>query len=278
MKEMTLREIQLFSLEILKDVHSFCVKNGINYSLCGGTLIGAVRHGGFIPWDDDIDINMPRSDYDRFCKTYRSERFKLISPEDKESMITFARVCDIALTYRESSFSPWATVETGVWIDIFPMDGASDNRNKYKANSSIVSFLYDLSASCRASYEEYNKNMSLAYRSRLFLSKLFFMPNWRGYNLFMTNLLKRIILRLIVRYKFGQTGHWTQLSCPVYPKKEYHIMTGFNEFLPMSFEGVELMVFKGYHDYLTDIYGDYMTPPPEDKRTRGHAQFVCFWK
>ena len=278
MKEMTLREIQLFSLEILKDVHSFCVKNGINYSLCGGTLIGAVRHGGFIPWDDDIDINMPRADYDRFCKTYLSDRFILISPNDKESMITFSRVCDVSHTYRESSFSPWATVETGVWIDIFPMDGAPDKRNRYRTLSSIVSLFYDLSASCRASHEEFNHNMSLAYKSRLFLSKLFFMPKWRSYNLYMTTLLKHIVLRLIVRYKFGETSHWTQLSCPVYPKKEYHVMNGFNEFIPMTFEGVELLVFKGYHEYLSDIYGDYMTPPPVEKRTRGHAQFVCFWK
>ena len=278
MKEMTLREIQLFSLEILKDVHSFCVKNGIKYSLCGGTLIGAVRHAGFIPWDDDIDINMPRADYDRFCKTYRSERFKLISPEDKESLITFARVCDTELTFRESSFSPWATVETGVWIDIFPMDGASDNKNRYKADSALVSLFYNLSASCRASREEYNNNMSMAYKSRLFLSKLIFIPKWRAYNLFMTNLLKRIVLHLIARYKFGETGRWTQLSCPVYPKKEYHVMTGFNEFIPMLFEGEELLVFKGFHEYLSDIYGDYMTPPPVEKRTRGHAQFSCFWK
>ncbi len=278
MKEMTIREIQLFSLEILKDVHSFCVKNGIKYSLCGGTLIGAVRHAGFIPWDDDIDINMPRADYDRFCRTYWSDRFKLVSPEDSESMITFARVCDTTLTYRDSSFSPWSTLETGVWIDIFPMDGASDNRNRYKTDSSIVLLFFDLSASCRASHEEYNHNMSMAYKSRLFLSKLFFMPKWRSYNLLMTGLLKRIVLRLITRYKFGETGHWTQLSCPVYPNKEYHVMDGFNDFETMSFEGEELLVFKGYHHYLTDIYGDYMTLPPVEKRVPGHSQFRCFWK
>ncbi len=278
MREMSLREIQLFSLEILKDVHSFCVKNGIHYSLCGGTLIGAVRHQGFIPWDDDIDINMPRADYDRFCRIYRSDRFKLISPDDKESRITFSRVCDTVMTYRESFFSPWTSIETGVWIDIFPMDGASDNFTRYRIESSIVSFFYDLSVSCRASHEDFNSNMSLAYKSRLFLSKLLFIPHWRSYNLFMTKLLNRIVLRLITRYKFGETGHWTQLSCPVYPRKEYHVMTGFNEFMPMLFEDAELMVFKGFHEYLTDIFGDYMTPPPIEKRTRGHAQFRCFWR
>ncbi len=277
MEKMSLREIQLFSLEILKDVHSFCVNNGIRYSLCGGTLIGAVRHSGFIPWDDDIDINMPRDDYDRFCRSYKSDKFKLISPDDKDSRITFARVCDTALTYRESSFSPWTSIDTGVWIDIFPMDGASDSFIRYRIDSNLVSFFYSLLASCRASHETFNRNMSIVYRSRLFMSKLFFIPRWSRYNLFVANMLKRIVLRLICRLKFGETGHWTQLSCPVYPRKEYHDMDGFDEFEPMLFEDTELLVFKGFHKYLTDIFGDYMTPPPIERRTSGHSQFQCFW-
>ena len=68
MKEMSLREVQLGCFEILKDVHVFCVSNNIRYSLAYGTLLGAIRHKGFIPWDDDIDIIMPKPDYDRFCK------------------------------------------------------------------------------------------------------------------------------------------------------------------------------------------------------------------
>ena len=71
MREMALKEIQQVSLDILKDVHQFCINNGIHYSLCYGTLLGAIRHNGFIPWDDDIDIMMPRPDYDRFVNTYK---------------------------------------------------------------------------------------------------------------------------------------------------------------------------------------------------------------
>ena len=74
MKQMTNEEIQQVSLKIMKDIHDFCVKNNISYSLYGGSAIGAIRHKGFIPWDDDLDIAMPRPDYDRFIKTYRSEK------------------------------------------------------------------------------------------------------------------------------------------------------------------------------------------------------------
>ena len=76
MKEMTLRELQLFSLEIMKDIHTFCMEHHILYSLLDGSLIGAARHKGFIPWDDDIDIIMRRPDYELFCNSYKSENYK----------------------------------------------------------------------------------------------------------------------------------------------------------------------------------------------------------
>ena len=114
MKEMTLNEIQNVSLEILKDFHKFCVKNNLTYSLDSGTLIGAIRHQGFIPWDDDIDVIMPRKDYDILCKTYRSEKgYKIISNINQSSFIFFARICEMDKTVVYTDL-PWYKEETGV--------------------------------------------------------------------------------------------------------------------------------------------------------------------
>ena len=99
MKEMTTADIQQVSLDILKDIHSFCQKENIKYSLAYGTLIGAIRHRGFIPWDDDVDIMMPRPDYERFIRTYHSAQGYEILPEGEESMIAMARVYDVQRTY-----------------------------------------------------------------------------------------------------------------------------------------------------------------------------------
>ena len=132
MKEMTLQEVQNVSLDILKDVHDFCEANHINYSLAYGTLLGAIRHKGFIPWDDDVDILIPRPDFNRFCESFQSSKgYKLYRPEDPENFMVFARVCDNERTWVKTS-RPWAAEKTGVWIDIFPLEGLPNEENDFQ--------------------------------------------------------------------------------------------------------------------------------------------------
>ena len=130
MKEMTLQEVQNVSLEILKDVHAFCESHNIRYSLAYGTLIGAIRHKGFIPWDDDVDIIIPRPDFERFCQEFQSAKgYKLYRPGDPENFMVFARVCDNERTLVKTN-RPWSTERTGIWIDIFPFEGLPNDENE----------------------------------------------------------------------------------------------------------------------------------------------------
>lgn len=131
MKEMTLKEMQNFELDILKDFHEFCVSNNIRYSLDGGTLIGAIRHKGFIPWDDDIDVVLPRPDYEKLCSLYQSEKYRLkCFQNDKNCYLGFARIYDFKYTTFDTRY-PWCKDKNvGLWIDIFPADGAPDNEDE----------------------------------------------------------------------------------------------------------------------------------------------------
>ena len=145
MKEMSLKDIQSISLEILKDVHAFCVKNNIKYTLQGGTLLGSVRHNGFIPWDDDIDIAMPRPDYEKFCRNYVSKKgYQLICRQNNECYIMFARVAEMEKTIAKCDILPWTNKSTGIWIDIFPLDGVEDDYAAAKAMCSEIKKIYDM--------------------------------------------------------------------------------------------------------------------------------------
>ena len=124
-KELTIEELKAVELNILKDVAKFCEKHDIKYFLCGGTLLGAIRHKGFIPWDDDIDIAMPREDYERFFKLYNSSntRYHADSLENNPNWhMSFGRVGDTATVLYEHTLKE-KYKEYHAFIDVFPVDG-----------------------------------------------------------------------------------------------------------------------------------------------------------
>ena len=258
MKELSLKELQSECLNILKDVHNFCVTNEIKYSVAYGTLIGTLRHKGFIPWDDDVDIIMPRPDYDRFCKIYKSDRFKLKCPENStDCMIAFARVYDDKRTVVDHC-RPWCWNESGVWIDIFPADGVSDDYEAFRRDYQSIWKLFRHLVRARFSCGRIREEDSIIRVIKKVAKRCLFL------NGFVAKWLNRELVKRTRSIPFGETGHWGQLSSPDDP--EWHDIKTFSSTILMKFEDMEVMVMNGYDEVLHQIYGDYMKLPPEDQR------------
>ena len=129
----TVEELQKIELEILKYIDKVCKENNLTYFLAYGTLIGAIRHKGFIPWDDDVDIQMPRDDYNKLCDILKEEngRYKLLDHKEGLGYIyPFAKVIDSNTRLIETGLTE--TVNMGVYIDIFPIDGTPNDFKKRK--------------------------------------------------------------------------------------------------------------------------------------------------
>ena len=132
MKEIGLEELKCIQLDLLQKTAEFCENNGIRYFLCGGTLIGAIRHHGYIPWDDDIDISMPRPDYDKFIKIFNKPEnyYQVIDMSNNSKYgFPFAKVHDTRTLVNELQYS---RDSFGVYIDIFPIDGVGEDKQVYR--------------------------------------------------------------------------------------------------------------------------------------------------
>ncbi|MBR1666847.1 MAG: LicD family protein [Bacteroidaceae bacterium] len=273
MREMTTEEIQMVSLDILRDVHDFCVKNGIKYTLQGGTLLGAVRHKGFIPWDDDIDIAMPRPDYDKFIRTYRSERgyevFSRELPHSRDVYISYARICDMKRTFVDDSLWQWTSRSKGVWIDLFPLDGTEDSIEICKKRISKMTFYWKAGSRLRSGQNPLSSQSSFLSRIRLLLKKSIIL--WYGYDV----IDKHISMCREIDYT--KAAYYCNLSYMRYGIRERHHKKVLDEVILVPFEKEHFYIMKGYDEALSEKYGNYMQLPPIEKQQRGHEINRFYW-
>ena len=273
MERMTLRDIQLVGLEILKDIHQFCMSHGIRYTLYGGTMLGAIRHKGFIPWDDDVDIAMPREDYERFVNEYSSNRgYSLYCPEKDTSWLTYARVCDTERTFVRNDWSPWCPYSTGVWVDVFPLDGAPDNPTGAEEQISKLKPLWISLFRCRAlKGTPMREKKSLPQVLRL--ARIKFLKLFDGISL---EDVRSEYIRICKEVPFGTTKHYSNYSYLGYGIKEYQSVSDYDSMITVPFEDSYFQCIGGYHQHMTNKYGNYMVPP-KNKEQNGHGGYEFYW-
>ena len=269
---MSLKEVQEISLNILKDVHRFCEKNEIAYTLYGGTMIGAIRHKGFIPWDDDIDIAMPRRDYERFCNTYRSKSgYRVFHAGNSDCILTFARVCEVKETIAFYPQSPWIKEKVGVWIDVFPLDDAPDDVAIVEAHiNTLIKQMRRLYLHRQAN-ASFCSEGSVVWNVKLLVKKLLKRFWWEKPS--------RIVEKYINNCRSFENAsccHFCNFSYTGFGIKEYQLKEDFKSTLSVPFEDSYFCCANGYDRIMRTKYGDYMTIPPKEQQ-RVHPM-NCYWR
>ena len=274
MKELTLKEIQQESLRILRPVHLFCKTNGIRYSLAYGTMIGAARHKGFIPWDNDIDIYMPRPDYERFCDSFQANGLGILSEKDQNCFINFCRVYDTERTVASVHFPSSDQYTGGVWIDIFPMDGAPDDyeafleKMKYMRKDFVKQLYLRKSLGGMRAFRE-----AFGFKEALTLAFCHFLLPTKACLTTVNSRLRKGAKAIA----FGATAHWTDYSCIFIGDNNFHLVEEWSHIEETEFEGERFYMLKDYDAILRRRYGDYRQLPPENSRVpKGNDKF--YWK
>ncbi len=250
-------EIKRIQLRILVEVDEFCQKNNIKYVITAGTLIGAIRHKGYIPWDDDIDICMPRDDYERFIKTFKSESCYVDSFEkNSKFLFPFAKVCDKNTLLIEDTEK---SSKLGVNIDVFPEDGVPNGKKGLKHAKHVLL----LSKMLKAKQTKFSKQRKIVKNIVLLVAKVVLLPLARSF------IIKRTI-KAAKRFKISECSNicnlvWGIGSKGVYPKSYFDVI------VKVPFEGHLFSAIKEYDAWLRQIYGDYMVLPPEAKRITHHG-------
>jgi|SRR5690554_849179 len=259
-----LKDLQRILIEIYKDIAEVCRKYDLKFMLGGGTCLGAVRHNGFIPWDDDMDLMMPRKDYNKLLELFDKElgeKYDLVDLNITNSgQKIFAKIMKKNTRFIETDCF-YDNSPSGIFVDIFPIERLPDN----KYLRSLFLFL--------ATY--FTRFIRIIINYQLSLN-----PNAKAKKLFKYRIIG-ILTSFLPVYKWNRIYTAFISSCsgekyctiPSGLKEVYGELQPIDTFFPVSkgtFEGIEVNIPNKYDTYLKALYGNYMKLPPIDQRTSGH--------
>ena len=265
MKELTVEERKTIQLGILKHFDAFCNKNHIKYSIGEGSLIGAMRHHGFIPWDDDIDIIMLREEYDRFVRLY-SER-----SDNKYPLLTMHPGCDwwecFSRLIDPSTQIYWGDQKGihGLWVAVLPIDNFPNDDNEWIRMTKKMNWHLLL---CRLKASRWDKQRSWPHEVAKLVVRI----------LLPVNIYKHAKKRELIlsKYKNEQTRRRGFMSRW---QHEPWVCSSdaFDGYIEAEFEGLKVPVLKGYDEYLKCQYGNWRELPPIEKQVAAHG-YKVYWK
>lgn len=256
-----LSPVQEKLLSMLKWFHDYCHDNGLTYYVVGGTMLGAIRHRGFIPWDDDIDVVLPRPDYDRLLHMFgeKNDNYFLESPYTGKGdyFYTYAKLYDMSTTLVEKSKR---NCRRGLYIDVFPLDGIGKTDKEVNKNFSKVDRLnmFLMTRTCAIT-----KRRSFFKNAAIVASRM--IPQ------FVVNdheLVKKVD-RVASSFGYEESKYVANLM-GAYRKKEVMEKRIFGKPTEYQFENIVVSGVEKYEEFLTHIYGDWRKLPPKDKQKTSH--------
>ncbi|OPA75898.1 hypothetical protein BFG04_05515 [Campylobacter pinnipediorum subsp. pinnipediorum] len=266
MQYITIDQAKQVMLEMMDYIHDICIKNDIKYSLAYGTLIGAVRHKGFIPWDDDFDIFLTRENYEKLLKLLENSKDYFIVNYNTDNNLCnhFSKFC--SKKYKGEQVNKYLAqmIDFGVFIDIFPLDYL-DNDNPKKQLLEIKKSLKKLQLT---SFLNYNKT---GKRHTTYLKSITNFPRFLYYKFIVTRtkVIEEMNLKLTKnnKKKTNILGEYSSGMNEIYDSKD------FEEYAYCDFENRKYMMIKNFDSVLKTTYGNYNKLPPEEERVNGHAYY-----
>lgn len=255
-RQMDIKEFRATITDIVRFVDEFCEKHGLRCYLGYGTMLGAVRHKGFIPWDDDADMVMPRPDYEALKKAFNEEdtgKYKIVDVDREGYTYPFIKVEDASTLLLDDNAT---AKDVGVSVDIFPMDGLGNSEETAKKMVKKAYFYREiLYLNGRKRFTKHNSFLKSAAKLAFFIFSKAVGTKWA----------RKKLDKLCLTYAFDKCAFVGNIA---YGDKEKEIMPVeiFTAKGKYAFEDGEFSGVADYDGYLTRLYGDYMTPPPEGQR------------